>query len=48
LQDSKNYFEIKLLAKDIDKELRLIYEDFRFFFGMVEVFDLNTRIWSKE
>lgn len=48
LQDSKNYFEIKLFAKDIDKELRLIYEDFRFFFGMVEVFDLNTRIWSKE
>jgi hypothetical protein len=48
LQDSKNYFEIKLFAKNIDKELRLIYEDFRFFFGMVEVFDLNTRIWSKE
>jgi hypothetical protein len=47
LQDSKNYFEIKLFGKDIDKELRSIYEDFRFFFGMVEVFDLNTRIWTK-
>ena len=48
LASSKNHFEIKLFGKDIDRELELIHQDLMFYFGMIEEFDLNTRIWTKQ
>lgn len=48
LADSKNYFEIKKFGKDLESELELMYNDLLFFFGMIETFDLNTRIWTKQ
>lgn len=47
LSDQKNYFEMKKFGKNIEQELEGIYHDFLFFFGMIEEFDLNTRIWTK-
>jgi hypothetical protein len=48
LADNKNYFEIKKFGKDFESELESMYNDLMFFFGMVETFDLNTRIWTKQ
>ncbi len=47
MNTNKNYFELKMNGKDLEKELQHIYEDLLFFFGTIEAFDLNTRIWSK-
>ncbi len=45
---NKNYFESKLSQPVTGKHLETIYEDMKFFFGWIEEFDLNTRIWSKD
>ena len=45
---SRNYFEITSLGDDMEKELQAMYNDFLLFFGMIEEFDLNTRIWTKQ
>lgn len=44
---TKNYFEINTLGKDLEQELMTMYNDFLLFFGMIEEFDLNTRIWTE-
>jgi hypothetical protein len=47
LSSGRNYFEPKLFHPMKDQS-KAIYDDLTFFFGMVEEFDLNTRIWNKE
>lgn len=47
LSSGRNYFEPKLFEAIDKKQAKIIYDDLNFFFGMVEDFDLNTRIWSK-
>jgi prepilin signal peptidase PulO-like enzyme (type II secretory pathway) len=48
LSSGRNYFEPKLFESIANTQAEMIYYDLIFFFGMVEDFDLNTRIWSKE
>jgi hypothetical protein len=48
MDTAKNYFELQVNSSDFERELQNTYEDLIFFFGMVEAFDLNTRIWSKK
>jgi hypothetical protein len=47
LSSGRNYFEPKLFETMDKKQAKVVYDDLIFFFGMVEDFDLNTRIWSK-
>lgn len=47
LSSGNNYFEPKLLQPIREAQTELIYYDLVQIFGMVEDFDLNTRIWSK-
>lgn len=43
---SRNYFEPRI-NQPIGSQIATICDEFAFFFGLVEQFDLNTRIWSK-
>ena len=47
LWSQKNYFEAKMSRAVTDETLQSIYEDLKFFFGLIEEFDLNKRIWGK-
>ncbi len=47
LSSGKNYFEPSLFNPMDKQQTRSIYDDLTFFFGMIEEFDLNTRIWNK-
>ncbi len=47
LSTGRNYFEPKLFQPIADQQTQVVYDDLTFFFGMVEDFDLNTRIWNK-
>jgi hypothetical protein len=45
---NKNHFEGKVSKPVTGKNLEVVYQDLKFLFGMIEDFDLNTRIWNKE
>lgn len=47
LSAKKNYFEPKMMRPITTEQARAVYDDLIFLFGLVEEFDLNTRIWSK-
>ena len=47
ISSSKNYFQAKRRQPADGPHLEEIYNDLRFFFSLVEDFDLNTRIWNK-
>jgi hypothetical protein len=44
----KNLYEANIRKEVSDKLLEELYQDISFYFGLIEDFDLNTRIWSKE
>lgn len=44
----KNLYEAKINKEVDDKLLEELYQDISFYFGLIEDFDLNTRIWSKD
>jgi hypothetical protein len=44
----KDHFEANIKKEVSDKLLEELYQDLSFYFGLIEDFDLNTRIWSKE
>jgi hypothetical protein len=48
LSSGRNYFEPVVMKPHSDREIRQVYDDIVFFFNMIEEFDLNTRIWSKQ
>jgi len=45
--NSKDQFEVNLNREINDKAAEEIYRELSFYFGLIEDFDLNTRIWSK-
>lgn len=47
ISSNKNYFEPKLADTIVETQGLAVYEDLKFLFGMIEEFDLNTRIWNK-
>ncbi|GAA0351937.1 DUF3137 domain-containing protein [Bacillus horti] len=47
LGKGKDYFEPNVFKPFDGSQARTVYEDLLFFFGMIEDFDLNTRIWNK-
>jgi len=48
LASSKNHFDISLHRKVTPAILEELYDEFSLFFGLIEQFDLNTRIWNKD
>ncbi|ALS28548.1 hypothetical protein IJ21_31540 [Paenibacillus sp. 32O-W] len=46
ISSGSNYFEPNI-RRPVDRQVRRIRDEFVFFFGLIELFDLNTRIWSK-
>ena len=43
-----NYFEEPMdKVNGAGYKMKSVYDDLKFFFGLIEEFDLNTRIWSK-
>lgn len=47
ISSGRNYFEPKLSDSIAKTQGLIVYEDLKFLFGMIEEFDLNTRIWNK-
>lgn len=47
LSTGKDYFEPRVFKPFDGSQARAAYEDLLFFLGMIEDFDLNTRIWNK-
>lgn len=48
LTTTKNYFDVSIHRKVTPAILEEVYDDLSLFFGLIEQFDLNTRIWSKD
>ncbi|MCR8658758.1 DUF3137 domain-containing protein [Paenibacillus endoradicis] len=49
IASDSNYFEEPMhKVNDAGYRMKAVYEDLKFFFGLIEEFDLNTRIWSKK
>ncbi|URN95695.1 MAG: DUF3137 domain-containing protein [Candidatus Pristimantibacillus lignocellulolyticus] len=48
IASDSNYFEEPMHKTNVaGYRMKAVYEDLKFFFGLIEEFDLNTRIWSK-
>lgn len=48
LSSGRNHFEPKLYDSIKNVQAQIVYDDLVFLFSLIEQFDLNTRIWSKE
>ncbi|RXZ83734.1 DUF3137 domain-containing protein [Paenibacillaceae bacterium] len=48
IASGKNYFETDVKNPVDGPKLEELYNDLTFFFGLIEGFDLNTRIWNKD